>query len=313
MAQKKSAPVLSTTGKEPEQADVAKRLAAPFPPSWISWRIAQAGKDKNGKIWAKCLAYMDGRCVINRLDEVFGIGNWYDRYVNIAGGVRCTLWVKIGGEWIGKEDAAEDTDIESIKGGHSNALKRAGVKWGIGRYLYNLEETWAQITDDQDANYAGKNEKKGLPAFYWNPPQLPAWALPVGYEAKPKSGPAPKTEPEKKDQSVAGKPAAGVSPNGTATAGVKSAPSAPQSSATTTTTPGKKIEAKASARASINELGMFGKDAEKKGWKKEQLKTFAKKKWKVDTLRDLDYSTFRLFWTFVKSTPPEIGMKELDQ
>ena len=48
----------------------------------------------------------------------------------------CTLSVKTEDGWISKEDGADDTAIESTKGGISDALKRAAVKWGMGRDLY---------------------------------------------------------------------------------------------------------------------------------------------------------------------------------
>ena len=41
------------------------------------------------------------------------------------------------GEWIGKSDGADDSNIEAAKGGLSAALKRAAVQWGIARYLYH--------------------------------------------------------------------------------------------------------------------------------------------------------------------------------
>ena len=56
-------------------------------------------------------------------------------------------------------------------------MKRAAVQWGIGRYLYNLEETFA-VVGETGAFYQGKNDKKNTPAFKWSPPALPSWALP---------------------------------------------------------------------------------------------------------------------------------------
>ena len=41
------------------------------------------------------------------------------------------------GEWITKSDGADDSNIEGAKGGISDALKRAAVLFGIGRYLYH--------------------------------------------------------------------------------------------------------------------------------------------------------------------------------
>jgi len=55
-------------------------------------------------------------------------------------------------------------------------MKRAAVQWGIGRYLYNLEEGWADV--HPGGNYSGKTPDNKW--FKWSPPQLPKWAVPEG-------------------------------------------------------------------------------------------------------------------------------------
>lgn len=165
-----------------------KLLTLPFPESEIEWRIGQAGKKGNGQIWATCLAYVQARAIMNRFDEVVGPGAWKVSYrlvpkaEGIDAGVIAQVAVKIGDEWVMKEDGAEQTDIESFKGGMSAALKRAGSVWGVGRYLYGLESGFAQIVEKgtQDAQW-GKT-KDGTD-FYWVAPRLPQWALPSGHVA----------------------------------------------------------------------------------------------------------------------------------
>jgi hypothetical protein len=166
-----------------------KKLALPFPEEDIEWRIAQAGKRGNGQVWAQVLAYVQARAIMNRLDEVCGPENWRATYRFIPGaqgmdaGVICELSIKIGDEWVTKEDGAEQTDIESFKGGISSALKRAGSAWGIGRYLYNLESNFAKILDGKNEGGRYGKTKDGL-EFYWLPPNLPGWALPDPSKAK---------------------------------------------------------------------------------------------------------------------------------
>lgn len=151
-------------------------LAAPFPSQDIEWRIQQAGA-KNGRPWAKCLAYVTNRAIMERLDTVVGPANWSNRFeVGPGGGILCGIAIRIGDEWITKWDGAENTDIEAVKGGLSGAMKRAAVQWSIGRYLYKLEEGWANIHDNGE--YFGKAKDGG--SFRWDPPALPAWALPEG-------------------------------------------------------------------------------------------------------------------------------------
>ncbi len=118
------------------------KLSAPFPADAIHWR-AQSVTDKNGGA-ALALAYLDARDVMDRLDNAVGPENWQDRYEETAKGrLICTLSIRVGDEWISKSDGAGNTDVEGDKGAISDALKRAAVKWGIGRYLYDLENVWA--------------------------------------------------------------------------------------------------------------------------------------------------------------------------
>lgn len=158
-------------------------LKKPFPADEIEWRLAQCGKKSNGQFWAMCLAYVDGRAILDRLDEVCGPDNWKVSYRFVAGsqgiaaGVMGELSILVGDKWVTKEDGAEQTDIESFKGGISSALKRAGSVWGIGRYLYSLEAGFATICDPKQSG-ARWGQTKEKAEFYWLPPTLPDWALP---------------------------------------------------------------------------------------------------------------------------------------
>jgi len=164
-----------------EQAHDWKRLAEPFPAEGIEWRIGQVAK--SGKT-ATVLAYLTSRAVMDRLDEVVGPENWSDDYVDLPSkGVQCTISIRCGDGWVSKTDAADPTQIEATKGGRSDAFKRAAVKWGIGRYLYRLDESRVNLTEGWPpkdvphvkASWAGEGGKK----FGWGPvPSLPDWALP---------------------------------------------------------------------------------------------------------------------------------------
>lgn len=157
-------------------------LTKPFDPSDIEWRVGQCG-NKNNKPWARVLAYVTNRAIMERLDSVCGPENWQNVYKEApCGGVLCGISIYIedrgvGDKWVTKWDGAENTDIESIKGGLSGAMKRAGSQWGIGRYLYKLEDGFAQIVA-QGTSGAKYAKPKDGPAFYWLPPHLPYWALP---------------------------------------------------------------------------------------------------------------------------------------
>lgn len=118
------------------------QLAAPFPPTSISWRVGSTNREKTKGM---ALAYIDARDVMERLDTVVGPGGWQDRYEIHGARTICTLSLRIGDEWVAKSDGAGDTDVEAEKGALSDAFKRAAVKWGVGRYLYALDAPWVEI------------------------------------------------------------------------------------------------------------------------------------------------------------------------
>jgi hypothetical protein len=138
-----------------------KALAAPFPPEKISWRAQTVS---NGK--ALALAYIDARDVQDRLDQVCGPHNWQCRYPHATTKTVCEIGINVIGEredpegaepeserWVWKADGAGDSDIEAEKGALSDAFKRAAVKWGIGRYLYDLESPWVPCELGQNGKF----------------------------------------------------------------------------------------------------------------------------------------------------------------
>jgi hypothetical protein len=170
-----------------------------FEPNDIEWRLQQCGKGSNGKIWGMALAYVTNRAIMNRLDEVCGPENWKNEFKAAPdGGILCGISIKVGDEWVTKWDGAENTDIEAVKGGLSGAMKRAAVQWGIGRYLYKLEESW--INANENGAYRGKT-KDGT-TFRWDAPTLPAWALPKGSKSETHSETKPNAEPKQTKRNV---------------------------------------------------------------------------------------------------------------
>lgn len=163
-----------------------KDLQAPFDPADIEWRVQRSGIKKDSG-WVQVVAYIDNRAVMRRLDDVVGPANWKDEYdTSPVGGVLCGISIRIGDEWVTKWDGADKTDIEPIKGGLSNAEKRAAVKWGIGRYLYRLESAYVPVSLSTGDNYIAIKERKEdrEPKIkgYWNAPKLPAWARPISVD-----------------------------------------------------------------------------------------------------------------------------------
>lgn len=117
-------------------------LAAPFPPDAISWRVGSTTQDKSKGM---ALAYIDARDVMQRLDDVCGPAGWQCTYPHANGKTVCSIAIKCGDEWVSKSDGAGDTDVEQEKGALSDAFKRAAVRWGIGRYLYDIGSPWVEL------------------------------------------------------------------------------------------------------------------------------------------------------------------------
>ena len=152
------------------------KLDEPFDADDIEWRAQSCGKSNSGKFWVSVLAYVTNRAIMKRLDTVCGKGNWKNEYKDLPNnaGVECGISIKIDGEWVTKWAAAPNTQIEATKGGRSDAMKRAAVQWGIGRYLSDLEAGWGE--DSQNGAHKAKTKQNEW--FKWNPPKLPVWALP---------------------------------------------------------------------------------------------------------------------------------------
>ena len=119
------------------------KLSAPFNPSNIHWRVGATSGDKSKGI---ALAYLDARDVMGRFDEVCGLDGWEVKYPWSDGKkLVCEISVWNGERWITRANGAGDTDYEADKGAFSDAFKRAAVLFGVGRYLYDLPNSWLPI------------------------------------------------------------------------------------------------------------------------------------------------------------------------
>jgi hypothetical protein len=158
--------------------EILEQLRQPFQANEIEWRVQQCGI-KNNNPWVMVLAYVQARAIQKRLDLVFGFDGWSDEYRFVDKNIICRLGVKHNGEWVYKENGASETEIEAFKGGISGAFKRVAASgFGIGRYLYDLDVTFAncQLDSDPKLEKAKTKEKKWI---YWKVPLLPDWAIPT--------------------------------------------------------------------------------------------------------------------------------------
>src|SRR3990167_4244300 len=128
------------------------QLKNPFDPKLIKWTT------KGGKS-PKPLAYIDARDVMKRLDDVLGAENYQTKFITVDGCFVCELSLRLGDEWITRSDGASKTHIEPVKGGISDALKRAANAWGIGRYLYYMPPTCSASNVSSWPKWAFPNNK----------------------------------------------------------------------------------------------------------------------------------------------------------
>ena len=159
-----------------------QQLQAPFSPDDIEWRVQRESRDGSSVL---VLAYVTNRAIQARFDEVFGPFGWQNSFhEGPQGGLICKLgaYDTNSKQWVWKEDGAENTQVEAVKGGLSSAMKRTAVQWGVGRYLYNLTDAWAKLQDSKP----NPNQQKQQPGFHkgrsWATPCLPERALPRGVE-----------------------------------------------------------------------------------------------------------------------------------
>jgi hypothetical protein len=170
-----------------EQSAILARLAEPFAVSEIKWRVTHTSRDgKRGAV----KPYADPRAYQDRLNKVLTAAGWTKTYdvcalTNITrrkGGDRevisgkvlatCVVTITGIGDHSGSGEGWADEEF-AMTGADAQAFKRACSSFGLGRYLYDIEEQWVDL-----------NEQKQPRSV----PGLPAWALPKSHaSAKPPS------------------------------------------------------------------------------------------------------------------------------
>lgn len=127
-----------------------KRLQQPLPNNEIELRVGNIF-EYGDKIGCVMLAYKTARADARRLDDVLGAMNWQKRYRQDSNNnTVCAIdvWDKSKKMWVSKEDVGDDNQ-QGCKGTYSDAFKRAGFSWGIGRELYELPVLFVNLTEDE--------------------------------------------------------------------------------------------------------------------------------------------------------------------
>lgn len=147
-------------------------LAAPTPKSEVKTKPGRGGSGQ--------LSFIDARFVFDRFDEALGPDLWQleigwsapielearvnRNNVEIDGTeahgsyplARIGVYCEQG--WVWRQDIGSYSDIESVKGGVSDAIKRAAVQWGVGRDLYDPDSE-ARSTNTPRSTKSGTAEE----------------------------------------------------------------------------------------------------------------------------------------------------------
>jgi hypothetical protein len=126
-----------------------EKLKQPLGVNQIDFKVSQVTKTDIA-IWASILAYKDARVDMALLDEAVGPLNWQCTYQRDSKGVlQCSIGIYSEDiqQWVWKTSNGTPSDYEAEKGEYSDAFKRAGFMWGIGRQLYDFPPIWVQLND----------------------------------------------------------------------------------------------------------------------------------------------------------------------
>ena len=124
----------------------------------VEVRVGNVSKQGKG---CSLLLYKDARCDMRILDETVGPENWQNEFYEHKGTLFCKLGILIDrdeqfNEWIWKDNAGAPSNMEAQKGEASDAFKRAGFMWGIGRELYTAPFIWVSSNDCELVDRNGK-------------------------------------------------------------------------------------------------------------------------------------------------------------
>ena len=133
----------------------------------FKWRVQ--GSNQYG---ASCVAYIDARDAQDLLDTVCGAENWQVRYEDHKGNLFAGIGIKIGEEWVWKYDCGVESNVEKEKGEASDSFKRAGVMWGIGRFLYSKTIIKLPVKE-KNGKWIPYSEKTGK--FVYGADMITAW------------------------------------------------------------------------------------------------------------------------------------------
>ena len=147
--------MIATHATTADRMDLWSQLSAPLPAGVISWRQDGRPIQRDGKFFARFVAYIDANTVRERLDGVVP-GEWdltLDLLPTIAADendeANCSFKARVQILGVIREDVGTGRDYKQAA---TDAFKRAAVRFGIAHELYAYEQNWVQV--DGDGKYA---------------------------------------------------------------------------------------------------------------------------------------------------------------
>jgi hypothetical protein len=148
-----------------EIEQLVERLKEPFDPRVVQWVVTATAGGNDGHRRGLLAAYADPRAYMDRLNELLTPSGWTQEYsteiipscprkardkqvVSAKLLVICRLIIFGLGAHSGTGEGWAD-DENALTSANAQAFKRAGVPFGLGRYFYDLPQTWVDL-DEHD-------------------------------------------------------------------------------------------------------------------------------------------------------------------
>jgi hypothetical protein len=138
-----------------EKMDIWAQLSAPLPTGVIAWRQDGRAVQRDGKYFARFVAYIEANTVRERLDGVVP-GEWdltLELLPTLASDEQdeatCSFKARLQILGVIREDVGTGRDYKAAA---TDAFKRAAVRFGVAHELYAYEQNWVQV--DGDGKYA---------------------------------------------------------------------------------------------------------------------------------------------------------------